>query len=110
MISSVVSSLSPALIPHTKNSEAYRRYTTLESVVVPISSSLLHHGAIYAPLYSKKLHILVRRARTSWVTSFTIFDLTFGASVVNHFASRTLPRCIVNAYFQSRPSTTQTLP
>src|SRR5690606_5714436 len=43
------------------------------------------------PLYSKNLHILVLRARTSCVTSFTIFALDLGGSVVNHFASRTLP-------------------
>ena len=45
----------------------------------------------YTPLYSRKLHILVRRARTSCVTSFTILALVFGAMVENHFASRTLP-------------------
>ena len=33
----------------------------------------------------------VRRASTSWVTSFTIFALALGAIVVNHFARRTLP-------------------
>jgi hypothetical protein len=33
----------------------------------------------------------VRLARTSWVTSFTIFALVFGGIVVNHFAKRTLP-------------------
>lgn len=43
------------------------------------------------PLYSRKLHILVRRASTSCVTSFTILTFVFGAIVVNHFASRTLP-------------------
>lgn len=44
-----------------------------------------------APLYSKKLHIRVRRASTSCVTSFTIFAFAFGGIVVNHFARRTLP-------------------
>lgn len=43
------------------------------------------------PLYSKKLHILVRRPRTSCVTSFTIFPFAFGGIVVNHLASRILP-------------------
>lgn len=44
-----------------------------------------------APLYSRKLHIRVRRASTSCVTSFTIFAFAFGGIVVNHFARRTLP-------------------
>lgn len=44
-----------------------------------------------SPLYSKKLHIRVRRAKTSWVTSFTVLALTFGAMVVNHLARRTFP-------------------
>lgn len=39
------------------------------------------------PLYSKKLHILVRRASTSCETSLMIFPFSFGESVVNHFAS-----------------------
>lgn len=43
------------------------------------------------PLYSRKLHMRVLRARTSWVTSLTILFLALGAIVVNHFASRTLP-------------------
>jgi hypothetical protein len=43
------------------------------------------------PLYSSTLHILVRRASTSWVTSFTILAFVFGDIVVNHFASRTFP-------------------
>ena len=59
----------------------------------------IHHTKIklrsnfhtYTPLYSRKLHILVRRARTSCVTSFTILALVFGAMVENHFARRTLP-------------------
>lgn len=33
----------------------------------------------------------VRRASTSWVTSFTILALVFGLRVVNHLARRTLP-------------------
>lgn len=48
--------------------------------------------AIAIPLYSRKLHMRVRRARTSWVTSLTIFALALGGIVVNHFARRTLPR------------------
>ena len=39
------------------------------------------------PLYSKKLHILVLRARTNCETSLMIFAFSFGDSVVNHFAS-----------------------
>lgn len=41
----------------------------------------------YAPLYSRKLHILFRLDRTSWETSFIIFAFSFGERVVNHFAS-----------------------
>lgn len=44
-----------------------------------------------APLYSRKLHIRVRRASTSCVTSRTIFDFSFGLRVVNHFERR----CVV---------------
>lgn len=40
------------------------------------------------PLYSRKLHIRVRRERTSCVTSFVTLVLSFGDNVVNHFASR----------------------
>jgi hypothetical protein len=39
------------------------------------------------PLYSRKLHILVRRASTSCETSLMIFAFSFGDNVVNHFAS-----------------------
>jgi hypothetical protein len=45
------------------------------------------------PLYSRKLHIRVRRARTSCVTSLTILALSFGESVVNHLARRWRGRC-----------------
>lgn len=45
----------------------------------------------YAPLYSRKLHIRVRRASTSCVTSFTILAFVLLGSVWNHFARRTLP-------------------
>jgi len=85
-------------MPQTKNSEAYLRYTTFESIQIDIAHLLASHETIfkfnfyiYTPLYSRKLHIFVRRARTSCVTSFTILALTFGAIVVNHFARRTLP-------------------
>lgn len=44
-----------------------------------------------APLYSKKLHIFVRLASTSCVTSLTILALAFRGIVVNHFCSLTLP-------------------
>lgn len=39
-------------------------------------------------MYSIKLHMRVRRARTSCEASFTIFALSFGDSVVNHLARR----------------------
>jgi hypothetical protein len=48
-------------------------------------------GRGVSPLYSRKLHILVRRARTSCVTSLTIFVFALGGMVVNHFASLTFP-------------------
>lgn len=44
-----------------------------------------------APLYSRKLHMRVRRASTSCVTSRTILDFSFGLRVVNHFERR----CVV---------------
>lgn len=53
-----------------------------------ISPAIWHRQV---PLYSRKLHIRVRRASTSCVTSFTILAFVFGGSVVNHLASRTLP-------------------
>ena len=40
------------------------------------------------PLYSRKLHIRVRRARTSCETSLMILALSFGERVVNHLANR----------------------
>ena len=39
------------------------------------------------PLYSRKLHIRVRRASTSWVTSLMILAFSLGDRVVNHFAN-----------------------
>jgi hypothetical protein len=42
----------------------------------------------HRPLYSRKLHMRVRRARTSCETSLTILALALGASVVNHWARR----------------------
>ena len=44
-------------------------------------------GWACVPLYSRKLHMRVLRARTSCETSFTILALSLGESVVNHFAS-----------------------
>jgi hypothetical protein len=41
-----------------------------------------------SPLYSRKLHIRVRLARTSWETSLTILALSLGDNVVNHLARR----------------------
>jgi hypothetical protein len=46
---------------------------------------------ILLPLYSKKLHIRVRRASTSWETSLTILAFSLGDRVVNHFARRYEP-------------------
>ena len=48
-------------------------------------------GASKRPLYSRKLHMRVRRPRTNWVTSFTILVFALGGMVVNHLARRTLP-------------------
>lgn len=42
----------------------------------------------HQPLYSRKLHMRVRRASTSWETSLTILALSLGARVVNHLARR----------------------
>lgn len=39
-------------------------------------------------MYSKKLHMRVLRARTSWETSLTILAFSLGDNVVNHFARR----------------------
>jgi hypothetical protein len=46
-----------------------------------------------SPLYSSTLHMRVRRARTSWVTSLTILAFCLDGSVWNHLARRTLPGC-----------------
>jgi len=67
-----------------------------KTIITQLSSNI--------PLYSRKLHIRVRRARTSWVTSFTIFAFTFGAIVVNHFASRTFPRARLSPKVSSSES------
>ena len=40
------------------------------------------------PLYSRKLHMRVRLARTSCETSLMILALSLGESVVNHLARR----------------------
>ena len=45
-------------------------------------------GGLRLPLYSKKLHIRVRLARTSCETSLTILALSLGDKVVNHLARR----------------------
>lgn len=42
----------------------------------------------FMPLYSRKLHMRVRRDRTSWVTSLTTLAFSLGDSVVNHLARR----------------------
>jgi hypothetical protein len=44
-----------------------------------------------SPLYSKKLHILVRLANTSCVTSLTILAFVLLGNVWNHLASLTFP-------------------
>lgn len=51
------------------------------------------------PLYSRKLHIRVLRARTSAVMSLTILAFSFGDSVVNHFARRYNPSLSISCYF-----------
>lgn len=47
-------------------------------------------GSIRArtPLYSRKLHMRVRRDSTSWVTSLIILAFSLGERVVNHLARR----------------------
>jgi len=54
------------------------------------------------PLYSRKLHMRVRRARTSCVTSLTIFAFCLFGRVWNHFARRTLPVGGVTYYMRMR--------
>lgn len=44
-------------------------------------------------MYSKKLHMRVLRARTSWETSLMILALSLGESVVNHLAKRWEEHC-----------------
>lgn len=39
-------------------------------------------------MYSRKLHMRVRRARTSWETSLIILAFSLGERVVNHLARR----------------------
>jgi len=51
----------------------------------------------WMPLYSRKLHIRVRRDSTSCVTSLITLALSFGLSVVNHFASRCETRAVNNS-------------
>lgn len=57
-------------------------------VCAPLSSK---HKRENTPLYSKKLHILVLRLKTSCVTSLTILAFCLAGSVWNHLARRTLP-------------------
>lgn len=59
--------------------------------VLSTSANRTPHSFPYTPLYSRKLHIRVRRASTSCVTSFTILAFVLLGSVWNHFARRTLP-------------------
>lgn len=54
----------------------------------------LEESIACSPLYSRKLHILVRLASTSWVTSFTILFFVFAGRVWNHFASLTFPSVV----------------
>lgn len=66
------------------------------SAISPASFStrpMSTHHRLDAPLYSSTLHILVLRARTSCVTSFTILAFCLDGSVWNHLARRTLPGC-----------------
>jgi hypothetical protein len=57
-------------------------------VCIFVSLATSHPCRAHRPLYSKKLHMRVRRARTSCETSLTILALSLGASVVNHLARR----------------------
>lgn len=59
--------------------------------VCQLGQSRCDVSKINMPLYSRKLHILVRLPSTSCVTSLTILLFCFGAIVVNHFANLTLP-------------------
>ena len=107
-----MSSLSSSPIPHTKNREAYCRYTTLKRLSVGSKTHrflqhILKHLSswkrdiwfsirrIYtacSPLNSRKLHrVRCRRVMTRWLTSRTIFAFAFGARGINHFARRNLP-------------------
>src|ERR1700738_2975847 len=91
IISSVINSLSSVSIPVIKNSDAYLGKLQVRGTFDTQPWYLLLVHAREGPLYSRKLHILRRRERTSWVTSLTILDFSFGERVVNHFARRTLP-------------------
>lgn len=71
-----------------KNSEAYRRYTILVSAGEMVRSRYHAPSKSSSPLYSMKLHMRVRRARTNCDTSLTILALSLGDSVVNHLARR----------------------
>jgi hypothetical protein len=79
-------------MPVTKNRDAYRRYTTFVSDKSGRrQQESFFFGNESGPLYSMTLHMRVRRARTSWVTSLTILAFCLGGIVTNHFARRTLP-------------------
>lgn len=64
----------------------------LQSTPHPSSTNPTLRISQNPPLYSRKLHILVRRASTSCVTSLTIFDFCLVGKVWNHLARRTFPR------------------
>lgn len=72
----------------------YLRYTifwSIEKTSKSFHSSQYPETVYPSPLYSKKLHILTRRAKTNWVASLMIFAFSFGGMVMNHFVRRTLP-------------------
>ena len=75
----------------TTNEEQGRISSIYHLGVYENVSDALPPGVIHVPLYSRKLHILVRLPSTSCVTSLTILPFALGAMVVNHFASLTLP-------------------
>ncbi len=61
-----------------------RRLCCLKKALAPVNET----SGIHIPLYSRKLHMRVRRDRTSWETSLMILAFSLGESVVNHFARR----------------------
>lgn len=68
-----------------RHSDDRRPWSLLKEVSK--SGSLLAKVTV-VPLYSRKLHMRVRRDSTSWVTSLMILAFSLGERVVNHLARR----------------------